>query len=118
VEINSSFHRPHQRKTYEPWARCTAANFRFSVKLPKAITHERRLVDCGAILDRFAMEVAGLGGRLGVLLVQLPPNAAFSEELAERFFGQLRSRFDAPVAIEPRHASWFEHAVDDWLGAR
>jgi hypothetical protein len=75
VEINSSFHRSHQPKTYERWALCTAANFRFSVKLPKAITHEHRLVDCGALLDHFAMEVAGLRDRLGILLVQLPPKA-------------------------------------------
>jgi uncharacterized protein YecE (DUF72 family) len=64
------------------------------------------------------MEVAGLRDRLGILLVQLPPKAAFSEAVAERFFCQLRSRFDAPVSIEPRHGSWFENAVDDWLGAR
>jgi uncharacterized protein YecE (DUF72 family) len=118
VEINSSFHRPHQRKTYERWARCTAPNFRFSVKLPKAITHEHGLVDCGGLLDRFAMEVTGLRDRLGILLVQLPPKAAFSEEVAERFFCELRSRFDAPIAIEPRHSSWFERAVNDWLAAR
>jgi uncharacterized protein YecE (DUF72 family) len=38
AEINSSFHRPHQRKTYERWACCTPANFRFSVKVPKTMT--------------------------------------------------------------------------------
>jgi uncharacterized protein YecE (DUF72 family) len=118
VEINSSFHRPHQRKTYERWAKCTAPTFRFSVKVPKAITHEHRLVDCGALLDRFAMEVTGLGDRLGILLVQLPPKVAFSEAVAERFFCELFDRFDAPVAIEPRHASWFERAANDWLAAR
>jgi uncharacterized protein YecE (DUF72 family) len=74
VEINSAFHRPHQRKTYERWARSAPAGFRFSVKLPKVMTHEQRLADCGELLDRFVAEVAGLGDKLGVLLVQLPPN--------------------------------------------
>src|SRR5882757_510271 len=45
VEINSSFYRPHQTKTYSRWADSTPADFRFSVKLPQEITHRRRLVD-------------------------------------------------------------------------
>src|SRR3954468_12858177 len=73
AEINSSFHRPHQRKTYERWAGSTPDDFRFSVKLPKAMTHERGLIDCGALLDRFAAEVSGLGDKLGIVLVQLAP---------------------------------------------
>src|SRR5882672_7704627 len=60
AEINSSFYRPHQRKTYERWAQSTPIDFRFSVKVPKAVTHERRLIDCGALLDRFVAEVTGL----------------------------------------------------------
>ena len=43
TEINSSFYRPHMRKTYERWAASTPRNFRFSVKLPKLITQEQRL---------------------------------------------------------------------------
>ncbi len=53
VEINSSFYRPHQRKTYERWAQSTPADFRFSVKVPKAITHEARLADCDPLLIVF-----------------------------------------------------------------
>jgi uncharacterized protein YecE (DUF72 family) len=118
VEINSSFYRPHQRKTYERWARSVPASFRFSVKVPKAITHEQRLSDCGALLDRFVMEVTGLGDKLGVLLVQLPPKLKVEKRVADRFFRNLRQRFDVPVACEPRHASWFTPAIDDWLAER
>ena len=107
VEINSSFYRPHQRKTYERWARSTPDDFRFSVKLPKAITHEARLTDCYALLDRFVAEVTGLGDKLGVLLVQLPPSSSFDGKVADRFFHDLRTRIDTPVALEPRHRSWF-----------
>jgi uncharacterized protein YecE (DUF72 family) len=118
VEINSSFYRPHQRKTYERWARSTPPDFRFSVKLPRAVTHEQRLADCGALLDRFASEVTGLGDRLGVLLVQLPPRLAFEESVADRFFRELHERLNGPAACEPRHASWFRPEVSDWLAER
>jgi uncharacterized protein YecE (DUF72 family) len=118
VEINSSFYRPHQRKTYERWARSTPPGFRFSVKVPKAITHEQRLADCDALLDRFAAEVTGLGDRLGVLLVQLPPKLAFEKGVADQFFRDVRQRFDTPIACEPRHASWFGPDVTGWLAER
>jgi uncharacterized protein YecE (DUF72 family) len=118
VEINSSFYRPHQRNTYERWAQSVPAGFHFSVKLPKAITHEQRLVDCGALLDCFAAEVAGLGNKLGVLLVQLPPKLALERRVAGRFFRDLRERIDTPIACEPRHASWFTPDIGDWLAER
>jgi uncharacterized protein YecE (DUF72 family) len=118
VEIDSSFYRPHQRKTYERWAQSTPSGFRFSVKMPKAMTHEQRLADCGALLDRFVAEVTGLGDQLGVLLVQLPPKLALERRVAGRFFRDLRKRIDVPVACEPRHASWFMPEINDWLAER
>jgi uncharacterized protein YecE (DUF72 family) len=118
VEINSSFYRPHQRKTYERWAQSVPAGFRFSVKVPKAMTHEQRLDDCGALLDRFATEVAGLGDKLGVLLVQLPPKLSVEKRVAGQFFRNLRQRIDVPVACEPRHASWFTPDINGWLAER
>jgi uncharacterized protein YecE (DUF72 family) len=118
VEINSSFYRPHQRKTYERWEQSVPADFRFSVKLPKAMTHEQSLADCGILLDRFATEVTGLGNKLGVLLVQLPPKLVLKKRVADRFFRDLRERIDAPIACEPRHASWFTPDADGWLSDR
>jgi uncharacterized protein YecE (DUF72 family) len=115
VEINSSFYRPHQFKTYERWAHATPTSFRFAVKVPKTITHEQRLADCKALLDRFVGEVNGLGDKLGVLLVQLPPTFALEKRVAGRFFRDLRKRVDVPVACEPRHASWFVPKAGDWL---
>jgi hypothetical protein len=47
VEINSSFYRPHKRGTYERWAAAVPQGFRFAVKLPKAVTHQARLVGAG-----------------------------------------------------------------------
>jgi uncharacterized protein YecE (DUF72 family) len=116
VEINSSFYRPHQPKTYARWAAATPDAFRFSVKLPKRITHEARL--CGAEVDvaRFVEEITALGKKLGVILVQLPPSLAFDEHSVSRFFGDLREQLTQPaIVVEPRHASWFEPRVAELL---
>jgi uncharacterized protein YecE (DUF72 family) len=118
VEINSSFYRPHKPETYGRWAALTPPNFRFAVKLPRAITHEARLgPDSGEALLRFADEVAGLGDKLGVVLVQLPPSLVFDAERAGAFFDVLLSQFDAALVCEPRHASWFTPAADQALAA-
>ncbi|MDO9004453.1 MAG: DUF72 domain-containing protein [Aquabacterium sp.] len=107
VEINSSFYRPHKPATYARWAASVPSDFRFSVKVPKAITHERRLVDCQDLLGAFLLEVGQLGHKLGCLLVQLPPSLALDPNRADVFFAMLRARHEGHVVIEPRHASWF-----------
>ena len=112
TEINSTFHRPHQRRTFERWAGSVPAKFRFSVKLPRQITHDARLYAVGDALTEFFDAVAGLGPKLGGVLIQLPPSLAFDAGLASRFFAMLRRRCDAPVACEPRHASWFDPSLD------
>jgi uncharacterized protein YecE (DUF72 family) len=111
VEINSSFYREHRPSTYARWAGSVPATFRFAVKLPRTITHERRLLDCDALLAAFLSQVAALGERLGCLLVQLPPSLAWRSEPVEAFLRRLRSQHAGPVALEPRHASWFVGAA-------
>jgi len=118
VEINSSFHRPHSNATYARWAASVPAHFRFSVKLPKTITHQHKLQDCGALVDEFLAQASGLGERLGCLLVQLPPSLALDGPGAAAFFDHLRARWSGPVSAEPRHASWFTPAGDALLAAR
>lgn len=115
VEINSSFYRPHARTTYEKWAATVPRGFRFSVKAPQRITHELALAGSRRDVDAFLAQVAGLGTKLGCVLVQLPPSAAFVPARARTFFALLRARHDGPVALEPRHASWFEDRADTLL---
>ena len=115
VEINSSFYRPHRFQTYERWATSTPAGFRFAVKAPRAITHEGRLVEVEAPLDRFLGEIGGLGDKLGCVLIQLPPSRAFTPQSAAAFFQSLRERFGGNTALEPRHASWFTAEADALL---
>ena len=117
AEINSSFYKPHRVETYARWAGMTPPHFRFAVKLPRAITHDARLRAARKPLRAFLAEASGLGDRLGVLLVQLPPSLPFDARVARTFFALLRESWDGPVACEPRHASWFEPAPDRTLTA-
>jgi uncharacterized protein YecE (DUF72 family) len=115
VEINSSFYRPHQPATYARWAGSVPADFRFSVKLPKTLTHEKRLHGGEDLLDAFLEQAGCLGEKLGCLLVQLPPSLAFDAASAGGFLAGLRRRHAGGVALEPRHASWFTAPVDGLL---
>lgn len=115
VEINSSFYRPHQPKTYARWAASVPDLFRFAVKLPKEITHIRRLAGVIEPLERFLDEVQALGDKLGPLLVQLPPRLRFDEKTAAAFFAQLRERFAGEAVCEPRHPTWFDAAAEQVL---
>lgn len=117
VEINSSFYTPHKRETYARWAASVPPHFRFSVKVPKWLTHERGLEDTGADLSRFVKEVSGLGAKLGCLLVQLPPGLAYDPRTVEAFFASLRARYRGPLVCEPRHPTWFSGAADRRLEA-
>jgi uncharacterized protein YecE (DUF72 family) len=117
VEINSSFYRQHRRAVYERWAAAVPDDFRFAVKLPRAITHDQGLVAADVLLEVFLDEVAGLGARLGPLLVQLPPSLAFDAEHAEEFFATLRAMHRGAHACEPRHESWFSPAAERTLRA-
>ena len=65
VEINSSFYGPHRPTTYARWAASVPEDFRFSVKLPKLVTHERRLVGVGDVLESFLAEATQLGDKRG-----------------------------------------------------
>jgi uncharacterized protein YecE (DUF72 family) len=107
VEINSCFYRPHQPKTYLRWAESVPAHFKFSVKLPKEITHKLRLRNAEEPLKQFLEQVGHLGSKLGPILIQLPPSFAWNEGVIDSFLGLLRDRFRGQLAIEPRHRTWF-----------
>ncbi len=115
VEINSTFYRPHRPDTWARWAQRVPASFRFALKVPKAITHERRLADCGELAAAFVEQVRPLGEKLAVLLVQLPPKLSFDAALATDFLAPLAEAAPARIACEPRHPSWFEDEADSLL---
>jgi uncharacterized protein YecE (DUF72 family) len=112
AEINTSFYRPHAAGTYERWAAVVPVGFRFAVKVPRLITHERALAAAREPLRRFLDETAGLGAKRGPLLVQLPPSLAFDSRVAGRFFDLFRASYQGLVVCEPRHPSWFEPSAE------
>ena len=111
AEINSSFYRSHAAATYERWAVTVPASFRFAVKIPRLITHERALTRARDPLVKFVGEIAGLGPKLGPLLLQLPPSFAFEPRRVGRFLDLLRRLHGGPVVCEPRHPSWTSTAA-------
>jgi uncharacterized protein YecE (DUF72 family) len=115
AEVNSSFHRPHRLSTWAKWREAVPEGFRFAVKVPKVVTHQRKLVGCAEPLAEFLEQTAMLGPKLGVLLVQLPPKLAFDPDLAEPVFATLAAQSFAKVACEPRHPSWFTPDASGWL---
>lgn len=117
AEINTSFYRSHKRAVYARWASMTPPGFRFAVKLPRAISHDAGLRGTFALLRQFIDEVGGLGDRLGVLLVQLPPSLAWHDAEVHAFFRLLSALHPGPFVCEPRHASWFTPQADAQLAA-
>jgi len=116
VEINSSFYRPHKPDTYARWADSVPPRFRFAVKLPRSVTHEKRLLEIAPELDRFATEAGTLGEKLGWVLVQTPPSLRFDPAAVAALFTGLRERLDAVLACEARHGSWFGEEATALLG--
>jgi uncharacterized protein YecE (DUF72 family) len=80
--------------------------------MPKAVSHTKRLRDCGAEVQAFLDQASCLGAKLGILLLQLPPGLAFDPRIVLPFLDDLRKRHHGAIACEPRHASWFMANVD------
>ncbi len=116
VEINYTFYRMPTATLVAGWARQVPDGFRFTLKAPRRITHDRRLRDVGDLVSGFCAAAAELGPKLGALLFQLPPN--FKQDLAvfDAFLDTLPPRVTA--AFEFRHDSWHDEAVFDRLRAR
>ena len=115
AEINSTFYRPPMASTWTKWAAAVPDGFQFAVKAPKAITHEAKLEGPPQLLREFLSGARRLGEALGPMLFQLPPKLEYDKRLATSFFDLLRSEYEGPVALEPRHATWFTPQVADLL---
>lgn len=117
VEVNASFYRLPTLETFKKWYAETPDHFLFSVKLSRYITHIRRLEDVKQGLERFLNNATGLDKKLGVILIQLPPNIKYEEERLEKFFDDLNEitptlPFRPRFALEPRNKSFMENRED------
>ena len=109
VEIDSSFYRIPSKGTVMGWLRYSPSDFIFSAKLPKNVTHDKKLGlkgDFKSDLEAFfeVMRPLQQGGKLACLLVQLPPSYDFNPENLASFFDLADPTFR--YAVEFRHPSW------------
>ena len=104
VEINYTFNRFPTGKLLDGWAAKTPEPFAFCLKTPKLITHQKRLRECAEPFASFTATSAGLGERLGPVLVQLPPTMPADTGLLREFLAGATA--GVRVAAEFRHASW------------
>ena len=111
VEINATFYRPFPKSVYERWRQITPESFRFTLKGPRRITHEKKLVEIDDDLRGFLESASGLQEKLALMLWQFP-GSAHADEMLERLTAFLPL---LPTTIgqvfELRHASWFDDEV-------
>ena len=106
AEINSSFYRPHRPATYARWAESVPEGFRFSVKVPKQITHEARLLNCEKLIEGVHRAMLLFRPEAWLPAHPAPTFLAFEDKTARGFFSVFRSRYDGFAVLEPRHVSW------------
>lgn len=113
VEINNTFYRLPNAKMVETWANAVPESFRFSVKASQKITHMRRLYNAYEETGYLIKTARLLGGKLGVVLFQCPPNFKKDIVRLKEFLAGLPS--DIRCSFEFRHASWFDDEVFETL---
>jgi uncharacterized protein YecE (DUF72 family) len=116
VEINYTFYRMPTPKIVAGWVAQVPDDFRFTLKAPRRITHDRKLRDVGDTLRGFLTAANELGPRRGALLFQLPPTFTKDLVVLREFLEQLPPKVTA--AFEFRHDSWLDDQVFDALRHR
>ncbi|MGV9355744.1 DUF72 domain-containing protein [Streptomyces misionensis] len=116
VEINNAFYRLPSYDTFAAWRVRVPPDFVVAVKASRFLTHIKRLKDPEEPVHRLMTHAAGLGDRLGPVLLQLPPTLRADPDLLDACL----ARFPAGtrVAVEPRHDSWWTPRVREVLAAR
>jgi uncharacterized protein YecE (DUF72 family) len=106
-ELNATFYGRQTEKSVARWASSTPDRFKFCAKAHMRITYAKHLVpdsDACAFIKEFVDSLAGLGGKLAVILMQFPPFRERDDAAFEEFLRALPS--DHRYAFEFRHASW------------
>lgn len=108
TEVNVTFYRDVRKSTFERWFTQVGDNFLFSVKMPRIITHYKRLNSDKGTITKFLHSISPLKEKLGAILIQLPPSLKFDRELFKRFFELLDFRYR--YAIEVRNKTFFDES--------
>ena len=118
VEIDSTFYKIPSKFMVNNWNKRTPENFKFAVKFPKVITHDKRLNDVEKDIEQFYEAMEQLYDKILVFLIQLPPSLQIDEGLD--LIKNLRYQLDLSFryAIEVRHHSWFNELFYNVLKER
>ena len=116
VENNNAFYRLPATETFEKWRDATPPGFLMAVKASRYLTHIKRLREPEEPVARLMDRVAGLGDRLGPILLQLPPTLKADHRLLEHCLAQFPKH--VRVAVEPRHESWWTDETRNLLTER
>ena len=114
VEINSTFYRRPRPQTLQNWYERTGEDFKFFIKIPKTITHIKRLKDTAAETTDFCNHIHnGIKEKLAGFLFQMPPSFHYSEEHLEQLIKTVDFRF--LHIVEFRHKSWWTEEIFETL---
>lgn len=117
IEINSSFYKLPTEKSLEKWFADSPADFIFTMKAPRLITHYKQLNHCQAdAADFYQLVSKGLREKLACVLFQFPPSFIYTEEKLKRLLDILDPRFK--TVVEFRHATWWNENVFNQLKTR
>jgi uncharacterized protein YecE (DUF72 family) len=110
LELNVTFYRFPTLKSLSGWKEQAPEGFVFSAKVPRSITHYKKLSGTETMLDDFySLLREGLGASLGCVLFQMPPQFTYSEERLQAVLAAVQSNFKN--VVEFRHASWWRPDV-------
>ena len=116
TEVNNSFYRLPAREVFESWAARTPDDYVLTVKASRFLSHLKRLREPQEPVARLMERVAGLGAKVGAVLLQLPPDLQCDVERLDECLACFPT--GVRVAVEPRHASWWNADLRDVLVAR
>jgi uncharacterized protein YecE (DUF72 family) len=116
VEVNNTFYQLPPKKTFSGWRERTPDDFVFVLKCSRYLTHIKRLQDAAEPVQRFMDRAEALDGKLGPVLLQLPPNLEAEPDRLAAALDEFPSK--VRVAVEFRHASWFTEEVRRLLEER
>jgi uncharacterized protein YecE (DUF72 family) len=119
IEINSSFYKIPMASTVRKWAQDVPANFRFTYKLWRGITHEKGLMFDPADINRFMQVINEAGEKKGCILVQFPPSIKSDNlpQLGSLLYHLRESDTEQQwnIAVEFRHKSWYNDGTAQLL---
>jgi uncharacterized protein YecE (DUF72 family) len=113
VEVDATYYGIPRQASVDAWRSRSPDGFRFSLKVPSTVTHERRFVNADGYFAAFLERIRPLGDKMGAILIQCPPDFAPARDSRTALFGFLETelRPDFAFALELRDPRWYDEAL-------